>query len=89
MFFLLDKTIEYIKLGDIHPYSQQPIGHRSFIVSISLYDNEEKDIYVRIFTSSSMQVPIFIWHPDYFFEALINMALAYIMNDARHVSLQL
>jgi signal transduction histidine kinase len=64
-----NKNIEHIKLGDIYPYSQRPIDHRNFIVPISLYDNERKDIYVRISTSSSMQVPIFIWHPDYFFEA--------------------
>jgi signal transduction histidine kinase/CheY-like chemotaxis protein len=64
-----NKNIEHIKLGDIYPYNQRPIDHRNFIVPISLYDNEKKDIYVRISTSSSMQVPIFIWHPDYFFEA--------------------
>jgi signal transduction histidine kinase/CheY-like chemotaxis protein len=63
------KNIEHIKLGDSYLYSQRPIDHRNFIVPISLYDNERKDIYVRISTSSSMQVPIFIWHPDYFFEA--------------------
>jgi signal transduction histidine kinase/CheY-like chemotaxis protein len=63
------KNIEYIELGDIHPFSQRPIDHRNFIVPISLYDNERKDIYVRISTSSSMQVPIFIRHPDYLFEA--------------------
>jgi signal transduction histidine kinase/CheY-like chemotaxis protein len=64
-----NKNIEHIKLGDIYPYSQRPIDHRNFIVPIFFHDNEKKDIYVRISTSSSMQVPIFIWHPDYFFEA--------------------
>jgi signal transduction histidine kinase/ActR/RegA family two-component response regulator len=64
-----NKNIEHIKLGDIYPYSQRPIDHRNFIVPISFDDNERKYIYVRISTSSSMQVPIFIWHPDYFFEA--------------------
>jgi signal transduction histidine kinase/CheY-like chemotaxis protein len=64
-----DKNVEHIKLGDTYPYSQRPIDHRNFIVPIPLHDNERKDIYVRISTSSSMQLPIFIWHPDYFFEA--------------------
>jgi signal transduction histidine kinase/CheY-like chemotaxis protein len=64
-----DKNIEHIKLGDTYLYSQRPINHRNFIVPVPLHDNERKDIYVRISTSSSMQLPIFIWHPDYFFEA--------------------
>ena len=69
--YILDemKKVEHIALGDTFPYNQRPINHRNFIISVPLYDNEKKDIYVRVNTSSSMQVPIFIWHPDYFFEA--------------------
>ncbi|MEH6450789.1 MAG: 7TM diverse intracellular signaling domain-containing protein [Oleispira sp.] len=63
------KNIEHIKLGDTYLYNQRPIDHRNFIVPITLQDNEKKDIYLRVTTSSSMQIPIFIWHPDYFFEA--------------------
>lgn len=63
------KNIEHIKLGDTYLYNQRPIDHRNFIIPIPLHDNERKDIYIRIATSSSMQVPIFIWHPDFFFEA--------------------
>jgi len=64
-----DKNIEHIKMGDTYLYKQRPVDHRNFIVPISLHDNEQKDIYVRVHTSSSMQIPIFIWHPDYFFES--------------------
>ena len=64
-----DKNIEHIKMGDTYLYNQRPVDHRNFIAPISLQDNEQKDIYVRVNTSSSMQIPIFIWHPDYFFEA--------------------
>lgn len=69
--YLIDnnKHVEHIKMGDIYPYNQRPVNHRNFIAPISLNDNEKKDIYVRVTTSSSMQIPIFIWHPDYFFEA--------------------
>jgi signal transduction histidine kinase/CheY-like chemotaxis protein len=64
-----DKNIEHIKMGDTYLYNQRPVDHRNFIAPITLHDNEVKDIYVRVTTSSSMQIPIFIWHPDYFFEA--------------------
>ena len=63
------KNIEHIKLGDTYLYNQRLIDHRNFIVPITLQDNEKKDIYLRVTTSSSMQIPIFIWHPEYFFEA--------------------
>jgi len=64
-----NKNIEHIKMGDTYLYNQRPVDHRNFIASITLQDNEKNDIYVRVSTSSSMQIPIFIWHPDYFFEA--------------------
>jgi len=64
-----NRNIEHIKMGDTYLYNQRPVDHRNFITSIALHDNEKKDIYVRVSTSSSMQIPIFIWHPDYFFEA--------------------
>jgi signal transduction histidine kinase/CheY-like chemotaxis protein len=63
------KNIEHVKLGDTYLFNQRPIEHRNFIVPVTLQDNERKDVYVRVTTSSSMQIPIFIWHPDYFFEA--------------------
>ncbi len=70
-FYLIDqdKNIEHLKLGDTYLYQQRPVDHRNFIIPISLHDNERKDIYIRVNTSSSMQIPIFIWHPDHFFEA--------------------
>ena len=64
-----DNKIEHLKMGDVYLYNQRPVDHRNFIVPISLQDNERKDIYIRVQTSSSMQIPVFIWHPDYFFEA--------------------
>lgn len=64
-----DNRVEHLKMGDVYLYNQRPVDHRNFIVPISLQDNEKKDVYIRVQTSSSMQIPVFIWHPDYFFEA--------------------
>jgi signal transduction histidine kinase/CheY-like chemotaxis protein len=69
--YIIDEknNVEHLKMGDVYLYSQRPVDHRNFIVPISLQDNEKKDIYIRVQTSSSMQIPVFIWNPDYFFEA--------------------
>jgi len=69
--YILDKenNVEYFKMGDVYLYNERPVAHRNFIISVTLQDNEQKDIYIRVNTSSSMQIPVFIWHPDYFFEA--------------------
>jgi signal transduction histidine kinase/CheY-like chemotaxis protein len=64
-----NSKVEHFKMGDVYLYNKRPVDHRNFIVSVSLQDNEKKDIYIRVQTSSSMQIPVFIWHPDYFFEA--------------------
>lgn len=64
-----EHKVEHLKMGDVYSFDQRPVDHRNFIVPISLQDNEKKDIYIRVQTSSSMQIPVFIWHPDYFFEA--------------------
>lgn len=64
-----EHRVEHLKMGDVYLYNQRPVDHRNFITSVSLQDNEKKDIYIRVQTSSSMQIPVFIWHPDYFFEA--------------------
>lgn len=63
------KQIEHFQMGDTYPYAQRPVAHRNFIAPITLNDGEKKDVYIRTNTSSSMQMPVFIWHPDYFFEA--------------------
>ena len=69
--YVIDKNdnIEHFTLGDVYLFDQRPVNHRNFITSINLQDNESKDVYIRVNTSSSMQIPVFIWHPDYFFEA--------------------
>jgi len=69
--YVIDKNdnIEHFTMGDVYSFDQRPVNHRNFITSINLQDNESKDVYIRVNTSSSMQIPVFIWHPDYFFEA--------------------
>ncbi|HCM06775.1 MAG TPA: hypothetical protein DIC30_12275 [Oceanospirillales bacterium] len=69
--YILDesKNVEHFKMGDVYLYEERPVNHRNFIVPVTLHDNETKDVYIRVNTSSSMQIPVFIWHPDHFFEA--------------------
>lgn len=64
-----EQAVEHIALGDTYPFEQRQINHRNFITSLSFNDQEIKHVFMRVKTSSSMQVPIFLWNPDHFFEA--------------------
>lgn len=64
-----DQDVEHVPLGDTYPFEQRQINHRNFVTSLSFHDQETKHVFMRVKTSSSMQVPIFLWNPDHFFEA--------------------
>lgn len=61
--------VKHIQMGDTYPFDQRDVDHRNFITTLALNDAETQKIFVRVNTSSSMQIPMFIWHSDYFFEA--------------------
>lgn len=55
--------------GDQHPFSSRPMRHRTFVFPVSMAPNETTDVYLRVTTSGSHQVPLTLWEPDAFFEA--------------------
>lgn len=52
---------KHLILGDKLPFSDRPIKHRNFIIPIDLPASGIIDIYIKVDTTSSMQVPIFLW----------------------------
>ena len=56
-------------LGDKQPFYQRPIYHRNFLVPLSLSRDDELSIYLRVDTTSSMQVPLTLWDQDAFYVA--------------------
>jgi len=56
-------------LGDKEPFYDRPIYHRNFLVPLSVPAGESRSIYLRVDTTSSMQVPLTLWDQDAFYVA--------------------
>ncbi len=61
-----EATERYV-LGDKKPFHDRLIDHRNFLVPLTLSAGEELSVYIRVDTSSSMQVPLTLWdQSDYY-----------------------
>ncbi|MCK0164399.1 diguanylate cyclase [Marinobacter sp. S6332] len=58
---------EPLILGDKQPFYDRPILHRNFVVPITLAPKEKTTIYLRVKTTSSMQVPLTLWNQNAFY----------------------
>lgn len=52
--------------GDTFPFSQRPIRHRDFLFPIAFQSNQSLDLYIKVKTEGSLQLPINIWDRDKF-----------------------
>lgn len=50
--------IRLLELGDKRPFGDRPVSHRNFIIPLALDSNELITVYLRVESTSSMQVPI-------------------------------
>jgi len=62
-----DVEAAFYQLGSNYPFSQRPIEHRYFVVPLTWEGKETLDIYLRVRSSSALQVPLALWHPDAFY----------------------
>lgn len=53
-----DKLQQHWQLGDKYPFEQRAFSHRNFVVPIGLDAQSRGEIWVRVRTTSSMQVPM-------------------------------
>ncbi|WP_227515554.1 sensor domain-containing diguanylate cyclase [Marinobacter salinus] len=60
---------EFLVLGDKQPFYDRPIDNRNFVVPITLSGEKVTTVYLRVDTTSSMQVPLTLWDPDTFYSA--------------------
>ena len=58
---------EHYRLGDKLNFNQRIIQNRHFLVPLSFEKNESLDLYLRVKTSSSVQLPLSLWEPDEFY----------------------
>lgn len=58
-------------LGDVQPFYQRPIHHRNFVFPIEIPPATALTLYLRVETTSSVQVPMVLWQPQGFYENAI------------------
>jgi len=56
------ERVQHIKMGDKLPFDDRIIKHRNFIFPINLPPNDSLELFFRIQTSSSMQMPLKLWN---------------------------
>ncbi|MDX1453025.1 MAG: EAL domain-containing protein [Oleiphilaceae bacterium] len=52
--------------GDTYPFQQRPLRHREFLFPVTLHWNTPVDVYIKVKTAGSMQLPITLWRADSF-----------------------
>lgn len=55
--------------GDHWPLASRPIRHPRFLFPLTLQPGEEKTVYLRIASSSSLRMPLNLWEPFAFHQA--------------------
>jgi len=60
------ELVSYFLTGDTYPFTQRPLRHRDFLFPVTLEQAEPVDIYFRINTQGSTQVPIKLWDAEKF-----------------------
>lgn len=62
-----DQVVQQYKMGDKLPYRERLFDHRFFVIPLDWQPRQTLDIYLRVRTSSSVQVPLTLWQSDEFF----------------------
>jgi len=70
-FYMLDgdRLLESVVLGDKKPFEERLIQHRNFLIPLTLPPGTPRTVYLRVDTTSSMQVPLILWKQDALFVA--------------------
>lgn len=55
-------------MGDKLPFFERPIQNRHFLIPLQIAHNETQEIYLRVETSSSVQLPIMLWDEYRFYQ---------------------
>lgn len=63
------ELVESLSLGDKRPFYDRPIHHRNFVVPLPLPPVSDTIVYLRVDTTSSMQLPMILWDQDAFYAA--------------------
>ncbi|MEE2730383.1 MAG: diguanylate cyclase [Pseudomonadota bacterium] len=62
-----DDLIAQHQLGDKYPYHKRLFDHRNFIIPLTWEPQQHLTVYLRVKTSSAVQVPVTLWDEQSFF----------------------
>lgn len=57
-----------IRVGDKYPFDQRPVDHRNFVFPLTFSPKERVALIMRVETTSSMQIPLYIHQQRHFME---------------------
>lgn len=63
-----DGSVSQFKTGDHLEFDERPISHRTFLFPLEMAPGQKCDLFLKVQTTSAMQVPIAIWDPIRLFE---------------------
>lgn len=58
--------------GDMFPFKQRDIHYHNVVFDLELLSRERYDIYLRVKTTGSLQIPLTLWQPKAFTEKVNN-----------------
>ncbi len=65
----VDKLVSRQVSGDRYPMKERPADHHNLIFPIEIPAGERQDLYFKVMTDGSMQLPIYIWDPRTFHQS--------------------
>ncbi len=60
--------ITTIETGDMKPFSQRSFNHRNFVFPLLFPSNDITTLYLKVNTTTSVQVPLTLWQERFFME---------------------
>ena len=87
--FQEEVQIQHVRLGDKKPFMEREINHRNFLLPLKLHQSTNYSLYIRLHTTSSIQLPLSLWEHTYFWEqsATISLLQALFMGGMLLISL--
>ncbi|MBF0442072.1 MAG: sensor histidine kinase, partial [Oligoflexales bacterium] len=65
-FITPDGKVHLSKAGNQYPYYQRPVDHHNFVFPVTFPKNQKILMAVRVQSSGSMVLPLFVWDVEYF-----------------------
>ncbi|WP_228151113.1 sensor domain-containing diguanylate cyclase [Tamilnaduibacter salinus] len=64
-----DSVRDQLVVGDKQPFYARPVRHRNFVVPLDVPSEHPTHVYMRVETTSSLQLPMTLWRQEAFYAA--------------------